>query len=101
MPEPSRRDMEIPNALGLHLRAATRFVQLSHQFQAEVRVFCNGNAANGRSVLDLLTLVAECGARLELEVIGPDADAAIHALCALIQKGFQDGEDGRNESSLA
>ena len=76
----SRRQMEITNALGLHLRAASQFVQLSRQFHAEVRVFCNGRAADGRSILDLMMLAAECGASLELEVNGPEAEEATAAL---------------------
>ena len=82
MPELSRRKVEITNALGLHLRAATRFVEVSQQFQVKVRVSCDGRAADGHSILDLITLAAECGARLELEATGPDAEAAAAALCA-------------------
>ena len=44
------------------MRAASRFVQVSQQFQSEVRVSCNGRAADARSLLDLITLVAERGA---------------------------------------
>jgi phosphocarrier protein HPr len=94
MPDLSRCQVEISNALGLHLRAASLFVQLSQQFRVEVRVTYNGRAANGRSILDLLTLVAECGARLELEAIGPDAEEATAALCTLIEARFHQGEDG-------
>ncbi len=82
MPESSRRQVEVTNPLGFHMRAASLFVQLSQQFRAEVRVCCNGRAANGRSILDLLTLAAEFGARIELEAIGPDAEAATAALRA-------------------
>jgi phosphocarrier protein HPr len=95
MPDLSRRQVEITNALGLHMRAASLFVQLSQQFRVEVRVSCNGRAANGRSIMDLLTLVAEHGARLELEAIGPDAEEATAALCSLIEARFYEGGDGR------
>jgi phosphocarrier protein len=98
MPESSRRQMEMTNALGLHLRAAAQFVQLSQQFQAKVRVSCNGRAADGCSILSLVMLSAECGARLELEAIGPDAEAATAALCTLIAEGFHEDGDGRDES---
>ena len=47
-----RQGIEITNSLGLHLRAADQFVRLALQFQANVRVTCDGNAANGRSILD-------------------------------------------------
>jgi len=95
MPNLSRCQVEITNALGLHMRAASRIVQLSQQFRVQLRVSCNGRAADGRSILDLLTLVAEHGARLELEAIGPDAEKATAALCALIEARFHEGGDGR------
>jgi phosphocarrier protein len=85
-----RRQVEITNGLGLHLRAANLFVQLSQQFQVEIQVFCNGHAANGRSILDLLGLAAERGARLELEVSGPDAMEAAAALCDLVEARFHE-----------
>jgi phosphocarrier protein HPr len=77
---------------------------IRQQFQAEVRVSCNGHAADGRSILELLMLVAGCGALVELEAIGPDAPAAAIALSALIENGFHDAEEETNErpgSSLA
>ena len=96
MPELSRRQVEVTNAFGFHLRAASRFVQLSQQFQVKIRVSCDGRAADGRSILDLIALAAGCGARLELEAMGPDAEEAAAALCALIAAGFHEGDDGRD-----
>jgi phosphocarrier protein len=93
----SRREIGISNPSGFHLRAASRFVQLAQQFQANARVSCNGRTADGRSILDLTTLAAECGAQLTLEVTGPDAEAAAAALGALIQEGFDDKQDGWGE----
>jgi phosphotransferase system HPr (HPr) family protein len=84
MPEPSRRQVEVTSAFGFHFRAASRFVQLSQQFQVKIRVSCDGRAADGRSILDLIALAAGCGARLELEAMGPDAEEAATALCAHI-----------------
>ena len=94
-----RRRVEITNGPGLHLRAADQFVRECQQFQAEVRVFCNGHVANGRSILGLLSLAAECGARLELEVSGPDANEAAAALCKLVEARFQEAANGRDELS--
>ena len=71
MPYSSRRQVEITNGLGLHLRAASRLVQLAQQFQSEVRVLCEGRTANGKSILDLLTLAAQRGSRLESRPAGP------------------------------
>jgi phosphocarrier protein len=84
--------VQITNPLGLHLRAADKFVRLSQGFQVDVRVFHNGHVANGRSILDLLSLAAGCGACLELEVTGPGAEDAAVALCELINRRFHESE---------
>ena len=79
MSELSRRQTEIGNAFGFHLRAASRFVQLSKRFHSEVRVLCDGRAADGKSILDLISLGAGCGSLLEIEINGPDAEEATAA----------------------
>ena len=88
------RRVEIVNASGLHLRAACQLVHLARQFQADVRVRRDGVAVDGKSVLDLTTLAAECGTRLDVEASGQDAEAAIVALCALIESGFHHNDGG-------
>jgi phosphocarrier protein len=88
----SRRQVDLTNTLGLHLRAAATFVRLAQQFRANVWVVCGGRRASGKSILDLATLAAECGARLELETDGPDAEAALVALTELIARGFDEAE---------
>ena len=85
-----RRSFELTNALGLHLRAAERFVRVVRQFNAEVRVSCDGRRVSGRSLLDLMTLGAPCGTRLEVEAEGRDAEATLEALTALIDRGFDE-----------
>lgn len=90
MSGPNRRHAMLKNSFGFHLRGVCQFVQLSRQFRADVHVFYNGRVAHGRSVLDLMMLAAGCGARLELEVTGPDAEAAGAALCAFIEEGIND-----------
>ena len=96
MPGQRRRRLEITNELGLHLRAANRLVQLALRFQSDVRVFWNGRVADGKSILDLLTLGAGSGALVELEVIGPDSEEAAAALCELVENRFHDHGDGRD-----
>jgi phosphocarrier protein len=90
----ARRHVEITNFLGLHLRPADKFVKLALKFQSEIRVLYNGNQFNGKSILDLTTLAAECGTRLELEARGPDAAEAIEALASLISAQFYENESG-------
>ena len=92
-----RRQVEIMNALGLHMRPADKFVKLALQFKAEVRVIYNGNEFNGKSILDLTSLAAECGTRLEVEARGPDADLAVEALSALVLAKFHESDEGVQE----
>jgi len=83
-----RREATIQSAEGLHLRAAGEFVRLANRFRCEIHVSYNGNRANGKSILDLMILAAECGRRLALEASGPDADEAIIALALFVEAGF-------------
>jgi phosphocarrier protein len=93
-PRVARRQVEIVNALGLHLRPAAKFVKTADRFQAEIRVHYKGQAFDGRSILDLATLAAERGSRLELEASGPDAEAALAALSELIAAEFFEDANG-------
>ena len=83
-----RRVATIRNPEGLHLRAAGQFVRLANRFRCQIRVSCDGQEADGRSILDLTILAAGCGKRLDLEASGPDADEAILALAILVEAGF-------------
>ena len=85
MPSLRRHQLELTNPLGLHLRAASRFVEVAKTFKAEVLVFYRERAANGKSILDLMFLAIECGARVDLEVIGPDASEALESLSEVIE----------------
>jgi phosphocarrier protein len=99
-PSVSRRQVEITNALGLHLRPADKFVNLAHTFQSEIKVIYNGREYNGKSILDLTSLAAECGTRLELEATGPDAEDALSALANLVSARFHEDDEG-NEGEPA
>jgi phosphocarrier protein len=90
----NRRQVEITNSLGLHLRAADKFVKLANQFESDIWVSYNGRECNGKSILDLTTLAAECGKTLELEARGPDAAQAVEALADLVSARFYEDENG-------
>jgi phosphocarrier protein HPr len=92
-----RRQVEIINPLGLHMRPADKFVKVALQFQSEIRVIHNGNAINGKSILDLTSLAAECGTRLEVEARGPDAAQAVEALAELVLARFHETDEGDQE----
>jgi phosphocarrier protein HPr len=89
----ANRQVEITNSLGLHMRPANKFVELALRFQSEIRVHYNGNEFNGKSILELTSLAAECGSRLELVARGPDAPAAIEALADLVKAQFHEEDD--------
>ena len=90
----AHRQVEISNSLGLHVRPAMKFVELASQFQAEVRVRHNNNEFNGKSLLELTMMAAECGTRLQLEARGPDAVEAIAALAELVLARFHEDDSG-------
>ena len=85
--------VKIRNRLGMHARAAVKFVQVANRFQAEVRVVKDDTEANGKSIMGLLTLVAAHGVSITLVCEGDDADRALAALVELIGSGFGEGVD--------
>jgi phosphocarrier protein HPr len=89
----ARRRVEIVNTYGLHMRPANKFVGLASSFQSEVWVNHGETRANGKSILDMAGLAAECGATLDLEARGPDADEALSALADLVAAGFHMNEE--------
>ncbi len=84
-------NVQIVNRLGVHARAAARFVHLANTFDSGITVTKNGRRVNGKSMLGLLTLAAARGSKLLLAADGDDADAALSALSDLIRERF--GED--------
>ncbi len=85
------REVVIPNALGLHARAAARFVQTATRFGAAVRVTCGEQTVDGKSIMGILLLSASRGSLLTISAEGPDAQAALDELCALVASGFGEG----------
>jgi phosphocarrier protein len=95
------QQVEILNSLGLHMRPADKFVKLALRFQSEIRVTHNGNEYNGKSILDLTSVGAECGTQLQLEARGPDAAEAIAALAELIAARFHEDDEGNPDMEPA
>lgn len=84
-------DVTIVNALGLHARAAARFVQLAGRFKARVRVGRDGRQVDGKSIMGILLLAAARGAVVTITTDGIDEVDALQSLAALVRTGF--GED--------
>src|SRR5512135_264011 len=94
----ARRQVGVSSELGLHLRVADKFVKLANSFESEAWVHCKGIMANGRSILSLLSLAAECGTMLVLEAQGCDAEDAVTALASLISPLSHESEGRSSES---
>jgi phosphotransferase system HPr (HPr) family protein len=88
-----RRDMKVRNRLGMHARAAVKFVQLANKYPCEVKVLKDTTEANGKSIMGLLTLVAAHGVTLTVVCDGDDSEPAMAALAELIDAGFGEGVD--------
>ena len=83
--------LQITNELGMHARAATKFVQTANKFGSAVTVEKDGQSVNGKSIMGVLMLVAAKGSWIVVRCQGEDATQAMAALTALIKDKF--GED--------
>lgn len=82
----------IKNKLGLHARAAVKFVNMANRFGASVKIVKDGNEIDGKSILGILTLAATQGSEILLLVAGKDEDSAFKALADLINNRFDEKE---------
>jgi phosphocarrier protein len=88
------QNVSVVNQLGMHARAAAKFVHLAGQFQARVKVGRHGREMDGKSIMGLLLLAAARGTIITISADGADEQRAVDALVALVQSGF--GEDACN-----
>jgi phosphocarrier protein len=87
-----RRSLEVTNSQGLHARPCHAVVSTTLQYGCDVRVSCGTLEVNGRSILELMSLNACCGTRLEFRLHGADAEELMDELQRLFESGF--GERG-------
>ena len=87
----AERTLTIVNELGLHARAATKFVQMASKFPCEITLAKEGNEVNGKSIMGVLMLVASKGSVVTIKARGERCDEAVAALAKLIEEKF--GED--------
>ncbi len=85
------RSAPIVNRLGLHARPAAEFVKIANRFTAHILVKKDELEVNGKSIMGMMMLAAECGSALLIRADGDDAEQAVDALLALVARGF--GED--------
>ena len=89
------RRVRILNRLGLHARPAAEFVKAVRTFESSVTLIKNGDDYSGASILDILSANLDHGATLLVRIEGPDAEAALDHLCALLET-FQRREEEEN-----
>ena len=82
------RTVQILNKNGLHARPAAEIVKLAAKYTSEITISRDGTEVNGKSIMGVMMLAAECGSSLVLRADGTDADAAVSALAELIVNKF-------------
>jgi len=90
--KPISHDIEIINKLGLHARAAAKFVSTASGFSSHVDVEKNGQHINGKSIMGVMMLAAGKGSFITLHIDGDDAQACASALTNLINNRFDEEE---------
>ena len=87
-----QRTVTISNKLGLHARASAKLTKLAGGFACEVWLSRNGRRVNAKSIMGVMMLAAGLGATVDIETDGPDEQAAMDAIVALIDDKFGEGE---------
>ncbi len=86
----TQRDVLIVNPLGLHARPAALFVKLATTFRSDVEVGNDSMMVNGKSIMGVMMLAAECGSTIRIKASGSDAAEALDKLAELVAKGFHE-----------
>ena len=83
-----RVELRITNQLGLHARAAGKFVDAASRFGSEIWLIKGQQRVNGKSIMGILTLAAAKGQTITMEIDGPDQEKALRELKKLVRSGF-------------
>jgi len=87
-----KTSITISNKLGLHARASAKLTKLAGGFQSEISISRNDRRVNAKSIMGVMMLAAGIGSMVEIEIDGPDEQAAMDALTALINDKFGEGQ---------
>ena len=79
-----KKKIKIINPQGLHARPASAFVKIANKFESDITVKKSGETVDGKSIMGLMTLAANCGSILEIEVSGADAEVAMAEIEAFL-----------------
>src|SRR5580692_3798936 len=86
--EPLKALARITNKRGLHARASAKIVEAAARFESQITIVKDGARVNARSIMGLMMLAASLGSEIGVEADGPDQDAAMTAMLALIEAKF-------------
>ena len=86
------REVEIINKLGMHARAAAKFVKLASSFQSDIDIEKDSQRVNAKSIMGVMMLAASKGSTVTLHANGSDADRSLDALERLINDRFNEDE---------
>lgn len=84
------REVVVAISEGLHARPAERIAREARRWQSRIELVAESQRADGKSILDVLTLAAEAGTRLVVEATGPDAREALEAIGSLFDRNFNE-----------
>lgn len=84
------REVVVSNSQGLHARPADALAREARKWQSRIELVADSQRADGKSILELLTLAAEAGTRLVVEATGPDAREALEAIGGLFARNFDE-----------
>ncbi len=84
----AERNVQIVNKHGLHARPAAEMVKAASRFRSDITISRDDLEVNGKSIMGVMMLAAECGATITLKASGPDADDALDSLAVLVASRF-------------
>ena len=82
------RSVQVTNKNGIHARPAAEIVKVAARYKSQITLGRDDLEVNGKSIMGVMMLAAECGSRVLLRAEGPDADEAVVAIEGLITNGF-------------
>lgn len=85
-------NIEIINKLGLHARAAAKFVSTATRFESNIKIAKDDRQVDGKSIMSVMMLAASCGSTVEITTDGCDEQEALSAISDLINDRFGEGE---------
>jgi phosphocarrier protein HPr len=82
------RSVQVINRNGLHARPAAEIVKAAARFRSDITIVRDDLEVNGKSIMGVMMLAAECGSSITIRADGPDAEQAVNAIGQLVAEGF-------------